>query len=658
MINVEKKTFLYGAVIKLTREDTLEDIERNFKKMSEAGLDTAVVWPSAFWWEEKKDGYPFNTGRRVLEIAERTGIKVIMELAGQLPMMEYIPDFQMKDEYYCVDENGHKRLSHNSFGWLNYFHPEVDALICDHFKKTAAAYKDSPALVAYDVFNETAFNSYDTYTLERFRLWLREKYGTVERLNDVWEHNYTDFSQIGFAPWMWMSIMPAADFGAFRRESVAIFLKGWCAAVKSVDTRHPLIADNIGSMITNGVGMYERPQDDFSLSTAADEIGMSFYPKQVTGCRSSGNRWATFDAFNAAAGHNGFYVSEMQTHVQAMFNPSTAVRPYELKQWCYESIAAGAKGLIYWMWRPFTKGLQTAGRGLIDYKERSTPRLTFASELSKTVSETGTLTPSKSKVGILFDPLCLDFQVLYTKCYRVDQNIYLSSICGAYNSFLNAGVRADFVTLKEISGYKAIILSNHIVIGRETAKALGEYVKGGGTVICDGRTGLVDEQGMLGETLPGGEFNSFMGHEFVDSDYENMRFDFNGKAYCGYYGKEVASVTDGEAIAFFEDGSPAIIKKRTGKGEVITVNTYLWYSYGSEGSAAVEIASLLSGDYGLRTLNVSAPLRVRTAENGEYRYAFIFNYTDKDVSGHISGDGFDTDVTVKAYDVILKRIKK
>lgn len=658
MVKMPQKPFFYGAVIKLTREDTIEDIERNFKNMKKSGLDTVVVWPSAFWWEEKKDGYPFNTGKAVLKIAEETGIKVIMELAGQLPMMEYIPDFQMKDEYYCVDENGHKRLAFGSFGYLNYFHPEVDSLVRNHYRKTAEAYKDYASLIAYDVFNETQFSSYDQYTMERFRTWVKDKYHTIENLNDVWERTYTDFSQIGFAPWMWMSIMPAADFGAFRRESIAMVLKGWCEAIRSVDSTHPLIADNIGSMITNGVRLYERPHDDFVLNTAVDEIGMSFYPKQVTGCQPPERRWTTFDAFYASSGRKGFYISEMQTHIQAMFNPSTAVRTYELKQWCYESIAAGAKSLIYWMWRPFTKGLQTLGRGLIDYRERSTSRLEFATELSKTISEMGALTPTKSKVGLLFDPLCLDFQVLYTKCYNIDSNIYLASLCGAYGAFLNAGVRADFVTLNEIKDYKMIVLSNQIVIGENTAKVLAEYVRNGGTVICDGRTGLVDEKGLLGNMLPGGAFNPLMGHEFIDSDYENMEFTFNGKAFKGYYGKEITALTDGEAIALFNDGLPAVIKKQTGKGEVITFNTYLWYSFGAENSPATEIAALLSDEYGLRTVTATAPLMVRTAENEDYRFAFVFNYTSNDVSGHVSGAGFDTDVTVKANDVVLVRIEK
>ena len=652
------KKFIHGAVIKLAREDTLCDIERNFKKMVDSGFDTVVVWPSSFWWEEKKEGYPFNTGKEVLKIAESVGINVIMELAGQLPMMEYIPDFRMKDEYYCTDEHGNKQIKHKSFGWLNYFHPEVDSLIREHFKKTAKAYKNYKSLIAYDVFNETAFNSYDKYTIERFREWLVCKYGTIERLNDVWDHCYTDFSQIEFTPWIWMSIMPAADFGAFRRESVSIFMSGWCEAIKSVDAEHPLIADNIGSMITNGVGVYERPQDDFSLGEAVDEIGMSFYPKQVSGTQSISKRWQTFDSFYAASKRKGFYISEMQTHVQAMFNPTTAVRPHELKAWCLEAISAGAKGLIYWMWRPFTKGLQTAGRGLIDYKERSTPRLEIAEKISDIVLKTGALKPQRSKVGILFDPMCEDFQILYTKCYKVDQNIYLSSLCGAYGAMLDVGVRADVITADEIQEYKVILLSNHVAMSEKTANALKEFVTGGGVVVCDGKTGIVDEYSMLSQELPGGGINELMGLDFIDVDYENLGFLLDGKKYLGYNGRDITNVTDGEAIAYFDDGAPAIVRKRTGKGEVITVNTNIWYSYGKENKGSVEFASYLAKEYSVCDIMVSSPLKVRIADNDEFRYAFVFNYTENDATGYLKGCGFDTDVTVKANDVEILEIKK
>ena len=146
-----------------------------------------------------------------------------------------------------------------------------------------------------------------------------------------------------------------------------------------------------------------------------------------------------------------------------------------------------------------------------------------------------------------------------------------------------------------------------------------------------------------------------MGHEFIDSDYENMKFTFGGKTHEGYYGREIVSLTDGESLSLFEDGTPAVVKKKTGKGEVITFNTYLWYSNGKSDSLSSDIASLLAKEYGLRSISAPISLKVRTAENGKYRYAFVFNYTEKEVNGHISGEGFDADVSLTAHDVKILR---
>ena len=55
-----KKQFGFGAVLKLTRHDTMESIEDCFQKMKACGMNTVVVWPAAFYWEEKKEGYPFS----------------------------------------------------------------------------------------------------------------------------------------------------------------------------------------------------------------------------------------------------------------------------------------------------------------------------------------------------------------------------------------------------------------------------------------------------------------------------------------------------------------------------------------------------------------------------------------------------------------------
>ena len=295
---------------------------------------------------------------------------------------------------------------------------------------------------------------------------------------------------------------------------------------------------------------------------------------------------------------------------------------------------------------------------MVDYKSRSTPRLAFASQLVPVVGELGALTPHRSKVGILFDARCQDFQAFYTKCYKVDQNIYLNSLCGAYEAFFDAGVCADVIRLHEIDNYRLVILSNQIVIDKATAAILCKYVEAGGVIVCDGRIGIVDDFSMMNTELPGGDFNTCMGHEWIDTDYENLDFVLDGSHYVGYYGRELVGMTDGKAIAHFGDNIPAIIRKQVGFGEVITVNTYLWYGYKMEKTNADRFAKMLTDRFDLYGVRVSLPLKARVAENGNERVLFVFNYTDTEVTGHVTGYGFDCNVTVPANDVFLLRAKK
>ncbi len=651
--SLKNNSFKYGSVLKVTRYDTIGDIERHFGLMKECGMDTVVIWPAAFWWEEKKDGYPFNTGKQILRLAEKYDIKVIMELAGQLSVFEYIPDFMMKKSYHPVDKNGNREFGQSSFGFLNYFDPEVNELICEHFEKTADAYKDFSALMAYDVFNETMFRSFDKYTVSEFRAWLKEKYKSIEKLNEVWERTYSDWSQIEYERWKWMSIMPEADFGAFRKAAIGRFLKNWCDAVRRVDTEHFLIADNIHSMVSPGCS-YERPQDDFGLKEIADEIGMSFYPKQIKGTMGNALRHEVFDGFFAASKRQGFYISEMQTHIQALHNPTTCVRLHELKRWCYESYCAGAKGLIYWMWRPFNKGLQTMGRGLVDYKDRPTERYELARELSFTFKKYGPLTPVRGNIGILFDPLCDDFQRIFARSYGLDEALYTSSLYGAYKALFDINVKADIITLCEVNDYGAVILSNQLIIDGHRAEILTEYVKGGGVLIIDGRFGVTNDESLVNRDLPGGEMNELCGVDYIDTDYECLDFTYADQSFNGYYARDLVNITNGEPCGSFDDGKCAVSRVKYGKGTVITVNTYLWYGYAKNiGITAASFAKLLVNEFKLTDLNVNGNVTVRVSENDDKYLFFIFNYSDKDEKAEITYKNYTFTVDVRSNDSVI-----
>ena len=638
-----------GSVLKVTRYDTEEDIRKHLTLMRDSGLNTVVIWPAAFWWEEKSEEYPFRTGKFILRTAEALGLSVIMELAGQLTSMEYMPDFLVKPEYQAYKLDGGRERGQSSFGFVNYFHPEVREIIAAHFKKAAAAYKDFTALLGYDVFNETMYRSFDPWTMQEFQLWLREKYGTVDRLNEVWERTYSDFSQIEFEDWKWMSIMPQVDYCIFRKEAIARFLKGWCNAVREVDQEHFLIADNIHAQVTTR-GDYNRPQDDYGLKAVVDELGMSFYPKQVKGCMEEALRWEVFDGFYDASRREGFFISEMQTHVQALFNPTTCVERYELKQWCMEAYAAGAKALVYWMWRPFDKGLQTLGRGLVNYRGIPTERLELAGELSKTFAAYGPVKPLKSSIGILYNPLAEDFQRRLTDSYAVEQDICLKAIFGAYKVCFDNNMRADIIRINELDGYSLVILTQDIVVTEEDAAALRKYVDKGGHLLIDGKFGIMDETSLMHIVLPGGPVNDLIGQEFFDTDDADSTLCFpDGKRIDGFMGRDVMLVNGAEILAAFPDGKPAVVRKRAGRGDVTMINTSVFYGYASGKCFGMkDYIKTLAKNAGVFCPPGDQKLKTRTAKTDDKYLIFVFNYTDKKVKEEVT---VNLEGTIRTYTV-------
>lgn len=643
----------YGSVFKVTRQDTEESIRNAFAHMQGSGFNTVVIWPPAYYWEPKGENYPFDTGMRILRIAQEQGLKVIMELAGQLSVCEYIPDFEMKEEYLPVDEFGHREWGQDSFGFLNYFHPEVKERISDFYRRAARAYKDFPALMGYDVFNETMYRSFDPYTMDAFRGWLKRKYGSIEKLNQVWERTYNDFSQIHYEHHKWMSIMPKADYRAFRKASVGMILKDWCDAVREADPDHMLIADNIHSQVSLR-GDYLRPQDDYDLKATVGEIGMSFYPKGVGGPFPPAQRHQIFSGFADAARGDGFFVSEMQTHIQALYNPSTAVRPWELRQWCLEAYAHGAKGLIYWMWRPFTKGLQTLGRGLVDYRGSSTERLELAEELGQMIRQMGPCNPIKGKVGVVYDPMSEDFQYLYTEAYDVDQKFYLTEVYGAYKLLFDAGIPCDMIRLEEVFDYSAVLLPGHIVLSEEGARCLRRYINRGGLCITDGRFGLVDENATLYSSLPGGPAAELCGQQLLDSDYEGLSFPWETGIVDGFYGRDLMALTDGVSRANYSDGCPAVTEKTTGKGKYIGINGFLCYGYGKEeNKGTLEFFTSLLAQEGITPICDNPHVKLRLVRAAGKLQAVAFNYSEACQQAVLTWQGRTYPMTLDARDAVI-----
>lgn len=651
-----KQEFRYGAVLKIQREFTLDTIYKHLSSMKQLGMNQVVVWPAVYWWEDRTNpDYPFHTGKKILEYAKSLDMQVIMEMEGQITCLEYAPDFLMRDEYYPVDVNGNKKNLGKNYEYLNYSHPQVRRLIEKCFTDAANAYKEYDSLYGFDIYNETRFESYDRYTLDYFRDWLKEKYKTIERLNDVWERTYYDWSQIEFCHWMWASVMPVVDYNQFKKAHMAAILKDWGGIIKKVNPNITIIADNVYSGVSEDKH-YDLPQDDWSIARSVDEFGISLYPKNDSVGFVPYRRWMTLAGIHGASPTGNFWIAELQSHNVSMFNTMSTVNAEDIRWWVMEAITGGAKGIIYWKWDPFLKGVQTLGRGLVDIKGNYTNRAKAAGEIADMLNhyahEFSRYQPLPSAAAILYDPLNHDFTKAYSRNHGqvLSDSIYLDSLDGLYRCLWEEQIYPDFVSANDLlegnkKGYQVLFITSQVYLSKELSQAILKFAEEGGCVVCDGRFGMVDETGYVYPDLPGGFCNEAVGLEFLDLDAGNMTItmnnDWDDLVLNGFYERQIWNVNSSstKVIAAFDDGRPAIVETGYGKGTFISAATYLWYGYHCDDShtqAHKLFIEMLNKSYHLRKqYSDKKDIKAGRIKGDDGEIIFVFNYGNEEADAFI-----------------------
>ncbi len=652
------KGFPIGSVYKVQREHDNQKISDTLSKIKNNGFSIVVIWPPAFWWEDTHNpDYPFAAGKYILTEAERLGLSIIMELAGQIPCLEYAPDFRLKEDHLVKTREGFPTEFCESYYSLNFNHPEVKRMTADFYGSVAAAYKDFPALYGYDIWNETMFTSFDDYTLQLFRNWLKNKYGNIMELNNSWDRAYLDWNDIHFTSWHWASVMPVVDYWEFKKDNIGMILDDWRTAVRKIDTEHPVIADNVGSMITAD-GNFNRPQDDWVLASAADEVGFSVYPKYDQSQQHQ-TRWSTYTALRAATDGNGFWISELQTHTTTMMRAASYVYPHDLAWWTWEAISQGARGLIYWKWYPFIKGFQTMGRGLVntrgEYTERSKTAASIAHVLNDAADFFTAAKPPKARAAILFDRLSQEFSKTYVEWVNRESNsLYIDSIAGLTECLWDINIAYDFIRPEDLNeklkDYKILFITNQLNADQALADSLIAFAEQGGVLVIDGKFGIIDNTGILYDDIPGAGLTDAFGFRFSDYDYGSMDLQMKFGAgqilnLSGSFERSRYNIIDSgtEVLSEFDEHSaPACISKTLGKGRVYFFATHLWHGYHQKpDTRTAALADYFADNLELRQFSVS-DRRVKHAclKAGNESMHFLFNYTDVEVPVLIThGDG-------------------
>ena len=140
-------------------------------------------------------------------------------------------------------------------------------------------YGKSPALSFYNIWNEPHYNSDADHVVTKFREWLNNKYGTLDKLRRSWGEDYTDWRQA--TPFLndnWNSSMPQIDWMLFKNEFDGVLLDKLIRTLRKYDTIHPVNANPVGTSWSSFHDPGGYNTDNWIIGDHNDLNGISYYP--------------------------------------------------------------------------------------------------------------------------------------------------------------------------------------------------------------------------------------------------------------------------------------------------------------------------------------------------------------------------------------------
>jgi beta-galactosidase len=201
--------------------------------------------------------------------------------------------------------------------------------------------------------------------------------------------------------------------------------------------------------------------------------------------------------------------------------------------------------------------------------------------------------------------------------------------------------------LDELRGLRILFMPRVLVIDDHTAEALSEFVRGGGTLVCESECGAFTSQGLY--RSPEERFLARltgiqeMGRRSLEGDSLSIRLD--GRSVDIPASQWLTPLVEGkgEVLARYSEG-PLVVKADVGKGKVILCGTYSGQSYyqgsfhGAKPYAGTcpgfeQFVEFLVRQAGVQTMVrimeagvAGAPfVQVATGVSGSRRLAFVFS---------------------------------
>jgi beta-galactosidase len=652
-------TVLYGAAY-YPEYTPYERLDTDVELMQKAGITVVRVGESTWSsWEPRDGEFQFAWMQRVLDRLHRAGIKAILGTPtysvptwlykkhpdilvthyGTAPPLTdpYVPTYPTARPpgYYGPRQN---------YDFLNpHFRQYAERVI----RQIAGHFKDHPAVIGYQIDNETSPNGVATpHTMTAFVNRLKLKYNTPEMINRVWGlaywgqlvDNWDDFPP----PDGILNAGYRLEWENFQHDIVTDYL-AWQAGIVNEYKRPDQF---ITTCFSGGV---HANLDQWSIARDLDVVSVNPYFETQDRFVARGI-WLTGDLARSLK-HSNYLVTE--TNAQTIgWDSRTQYPPYpgQLRLAVYAHLAAGANMVAYWHWSSLHYGQEMFWKGVLSH-DLETNR-TYA-EVSRVASELKRIGPQlvnlakQNDVAIVFSADSANAIGYMPFSDHVD---YATVLRQMYDALYSLNVEADIVPAASgnLSRYKVVLVPPLYSASDEILQQIAEYIRNGGHAVIAFKSGFADQHSTVRHMMAPGPLRAAAGFHYQEFTNvpEPRRLTPDpygvGEQNTGSVWQEFLIPETAEIVASFEHPYwhfPAITHNKYGTGtltyEATVVSDPLQREIVRE---VLTRAGLSSADQSL-----PEPVKVRhgrTAQGRRLHYYFNFSGHEQSFS-YPSADGFD-----------------
>ena len=511
-------------------------------------------------------------------------------------------------------------------------------------RKMAERYADHPALVAWHISNELGCHNVFDHSEDAaraFRTWLRDRYATLDDLNDAWgtafwSQHYGEWEEISPPRVAPTHVNPGRqlDFERFSSDALRDYLRAENAVLADVT---PSVPRTTNFMVTEVF-----PSIDYATwLDDVDFVSNDHYLRAGDGGREELSFSANLTG-NLALGRPWFLM-EHATSAVNWRDVNTAKREGELSRDALTHVGHGADAVCFFQWRQSRAGGERYHSAMVPHAGEDSRVFRDVADLGRTLADLAPVTGSRrlpARVAILFD--WESWWVAERDSHPSNRLRYRAEALDWYTALLDLGVRADVIPLgSSFDDYEVVIAPMLHVVSGAVRSRLKAYLALGRELIVTYFSGTVDEHDRVWLGGYPGALRDLLGilvEEFVPLLPDRPTALSNG-ATAAKWTERVRLTDDSVAVlASYEDGdlegAPAITRRAVNGGGA----TYIASDLGTAGlrmlllSLGADIPAL-RGD--ARAADGALEVMVRADEVSEY--TFLINRTDADVTSPLQG---------------------